>query len=147
MYLRGSRGFTLVQMMIAVLLLGIALSGSIAGARLLVGQSAMRAVATEMRAQLVYARAIAISRRENIELTLEPGGHLRLADSKDSVIRRIRLIGDHGSRLDSVLLRPKTLRFNPRGQAAAGSVYLFGSGGGVRLVVNFLGRVREERLP
>jgi hypothetical protein len=46
--------------------------------------------------------------------------------------------------LDSIRLRPATLRFNARGQAAPGSVYLYRRDRGVRLVSNFLGRIRQE---
>ncbi len=145
--LRASHGFTLLQLMIAVLLSGIALTGSIAGARSLVQASALGAAATVVRGQLVYARAIAVARREKVGLTLEAGGDLAVTDSRDSVVRRVPLLRGRDSHLDSVRLRPAVLRFNSRGQAAPGSVYLYGRRGGIRMVVNFLGRVREERLP
>ncbi len=127
--------------------MGIVLAGSVAGARSLVQDSALGSAATAVRGQLAYARAVAIARRERISLALEAGGGLAVTDSRDSVVRRVPLLSGRGSYLDSVRLRPAVLRFNSRGQAAPASVYLHGPGGGIRIVVNFLGRVREERLP
>jgi hypothetical protein len=71
---------------------------------------------------------------------------LGLLDPRDTVLARIRIAGDGLLALDSVRLRPSTLRFNPRGQAAPGSLYLYRGRRGVRLVSNFLGRVRREEL-
>ncbi|MFW6193741.1 MAG: hypothetical protein ACOC83_09675, partial [Gemmatimonadota bacterium] len=47
--------------------------------------------------------------------------------------------------LDSARLRPSVLRFNARGQASPGSLYLYRKRRGVRVVSNFIGRVRVER--
>lgn len=147
MLLRGTHGFTLLQLLIALLVAGLAGAGSVSAARSLVRVSAVSTAARAVRAQLAYARAVAIARREKISIEIEPAGDLAIADSRDSVIRRLPLLGARDSHLDSVRLRPTVLRFNSRGQAAPGSVYLHGPGGGIRLVVNFLGRVREEKLP
>jgi hypothetical protein len=133
--------------MIAILLLGLALTGSVSGARSLAQDTALKAGANVVRGHLSYARVIAIARRENVRLTLAPGGDLLLTDSRDSVVRRTRLLGEESFHLDSVRLRPAVLRFNSRGQAAPASVYLHGRRGSIRLVVNFVGRVREEKLP
>lgn len=140
-------GFTLLRLVVAIALLGIAVTGSISGVRSLAGSAELAGAARVVRGHLVYARTVAISRREVVKLTLTPAGELLLRDSRDSVVRRTPLLGADGFRLDSASLRPTALRFNARGQAAPGSVYLHGGRAGVRLVMNFVGRVREERLP
>lgn len=139
-------GFTLLRLLVAIALLAIAGTGAISGVRTLVGSAELAAAARGVRGHLVYARTAAISRREVVKLTLTPAGELILLDSRDSVVRRTPLLGADGFRLDSASLQPTTLRFNARGQAAPGSVYLHGRRAGVRLVMNFLGRVREEKL-
>lgn len=140
-------GTTLFQLLVAMALLGIALTGSISGVRSLARSAELAGASRLVRAHLAYARTVAIARREVVELMLTPSGELLLLDSRDSVVRRTPLLGADGFRLDSASLRPTTLRFNARGQAAPGSVFLHGGGSGVRLVMNFVGRIREEKLP
>lgn len=139
-------GTTLLQLLVAMALLGIALTGSISGVRSLARSAELAGASRLVRAHLAYARTVAIARRELVELTLTPSGELLLVDSQDSVVRRTPLLGADGFHLDSASLRPTALRFNARGQAAPGSVFLHGGRSGVRLVMNFVGRVREEKL-
>lgn len=144
---RFDGGATLLQLVVAMALLGIALAGSISGVRSLARSAELAGASRVVRAHLAYARTVAIARRELVELTLTPSGELLLVDSRDSVVRRTPLLGADGFRLDSASLRPTTLRFNARGQAAPGSVFLHGGPSSVRLVINFVGRIREEKLP
>jgi hypothetical protein len=142
----SSAGFTLLRLLVAIALLGMVLTASISGARSLAGSAELAGASRVVRGHLVYARTVAIARREVVGLTLTPTGELLLVDSRDSVVRRTPLLGVDGFRLDSASLRPTVLRFNARGQAAPGSVYLHVGGSGVRLVMNFVGRIREEKL-
>jgi len=141
------QGFTLVRTLMAIIVLGTAATLSVSGLRAFTARAELVGAARVVRGQIGYARALAAARRERVGLELTPGGELILVDSRDSVLRRTRLLGSDGFRLDSARIRPAALRFNPRGQAAAGSVYLHKGNAGLRLVVNFVGRVREERLP
>lgn len=144
----GTRGgFTLLRLLTAMLVTGLALAGSVSGFRSMAIGAQLTGAARTVRAHFGYARAVAIARRTTVALTLGPAGELLLLDPGDSVIRRAPLLGTAGYRLDSVRIRPTVIRFNPRGQAAAGSIYLYKGQRGARLVVNFVGRVREERLP
>jgi Tfp pilus assembly protein FimT len=142
----SNAGFTLLRLLVAISLLGMALTGSISGVRSLAGSAELAGASRVVRGHLVYARTVAIARREVVELSLTSAGALLLVDARDSVVRRTPLLGVDGFHLDSASFRPTTLRFNARGQAAPGSVYLHGGGSGVRLVMNFVGRVREEKL-
>jgi hypothetical protein len=57
---------------------------------------------------------------------------------------RLALAGPDALPVDSLRVRPATLRFNARGQAAPGSVYLYRGRRSIRIVCNFLGRLRIE---
>lgn len=140
-------GFTLLELMIVL---------SIASLLFVVAGGALRtyreavlldAAARAVRVHMGRARATAVGRREVVRLRLSPDADLWLLDSGGSVLSTVPL-GSGGPFVpDSVRLRPSTLRFNPRGQAAPSSIYLYRGKRGVRLVSNFLGRVREERFP
>ena len=146
MQLRSPAGFTLVHLLLAIGLLGLVLAGSFSGMRALATSAEITGAARVVRGHLVYARTLAIALREVVELTLTPVGELLLVDSRDSVVRKTPLVGANGFRLDSASLRPSALRFNARGQAAPGSIYLYGERAGVRLVLNFIGRIRVEKI-
>lgn len=84
-----------------------------------------------------------MSRRETVRFR-KIGDQLVLQASDGSTLKSIALSGADRLPVDSVLLRPATFRFNARGQAAPGSVYLFRGDRSVRIVCNFLGRLRVE---
>lgn len=142
------RGFTLPQLLIVLALLGIAAGVAIpAGGRAIDAFSLQRS-ADLARGHLHRARLLAVARRETVRVRAGPDATLLLEDREGSLLGATGLEADL-LRLDSVRLRPATLRFNARGQAAPGSVYLYRGKRGVRVVVNFLGRVRREtfRIP
>ena len=140
-------GITLVHLLTGIALMGLVLAGSLSGVLSLTRAVSLTAAAQAVRGDLAYARTVAVARRERIELTLTPDGDLVTLDSRDSVVHRTRLLGADALRLDSIRLRPSTLRFNSRGQAAPGSVYLHSGERNLRLVLSFVGRIREERSP
>jgi len=75
---------------------------------------------------------------------LATGGVLETVDRDGAVVDRTRLL-DSPLGVDSARLRPSVMRFNARGQAAPGSLYLYRGRRVVRIVCNFLGRLRVER--
>lgn len=79
-----------------------------------------------------------------MRVRLDPGGSLVALDARGRIVAATPLRDAGLLGVDSVRLRPATLRFNARGQAGPGSLYLYRGGRGVRLVVNFIGRVRRE---
>ncbi len=138
-------GFTLLELMITLAIAGLLIL--IAGGALRAYREAVSldAATRAVRVHLGLARATAVGRREVVRLRLSPDADLWLLDSAGGVLSTVPL-GTGGAFVpDSVRLRPSTLRFNPRGQAAPASIYLYRGKRGVRLVSNFLGRVREER--
>lgn len=141
---RSPAGLTLVELLIAL---------SVAALLVMLGSAALHGMrdavaldraAAAVRGTLAGARSLAIRERATVRLRLSGRGELVLFGPDDEVLRSLPLTGGT-VRVDSVDLRPPTLRFNSRGQAAPGSVYLYRGERGVRIVSNFLGRLREER--
>lgn len=138
-----SRGFTLPEMMIVLTIVSTLLALGWSGARQFREASALQAAARRAAAQLSMARRLAVSRRERIRFRTVDGD-LALIDDEDRPLLRVPIGGPDGLPVDSVDVRPATLRFNNRGQAAPGSVYLYRGGRSIRIVCNFLGRLRIE---
>ncbi len=139
-------GFTLVELLVVLALIGVVAATS-AGALWDVRRHAgLEAAVRSGRAALVRARMEAVFRGGTVRVRRERRGppELVLRDGLERPIARFVLGPRSGAGLDSAVLRRSTLSFNGRGQAAPGSLYLYQGGRGVRLVVNFIGRVRRE---
>lgn len=140
----GRAGATLLELLVALALLGLALGAGAEGLRRHRDAVALDRAAASARARLAQARMLGVARRGVVTLRVTAGGALELRDPDGEVAGVTPLVGGTFG-LDSARLRPSVLRFNSRGQAAPGSLYLYREGRGVRLVSNFLGRVRTER--
>ncbi|MFQ5890058.1 MAG: GspH/FimT family pseudopilin [Gemmatimonadota bacterium] len=137
-------GGGLLELLIVLGILGIAIGAGVQGYRRYAAAAALDGAADLVRSHLGLARMVAVARRETMRVRASPLGDLLLLDPRDSVVA-VAPVGRGGPlALDSLRVRPATLRFNARGQAAPGSVYLYRGRRGVRLVSNFLGRVRRE---
>lgn len=141
---RRRAGFSLLELLLVLLLVGTTWSVSYVAYRAYRRATVLRASRGAVVAFLARARLAAVSRREVLRLRIGPDGDLTLRAPDGELLDRLPLTtGDLA--LDSVRLAPRTLRFNPRGQGAPGSAYLFAGERGVRVVCNFLGRLRVER--
>lgn len=138
-----ARGFTLPELLIALTLAATLLATGWGGFRSFRDAAGLRAAARQVVAQLTLARRLAVNRREIVRFRAEPG-EAALRDADGRVLARLALSGVDRLPVDSIRVRPATLRFNPRGQAAPGSVYLYRGRRSIRIVCNFLGRVRVE---
>jgi prepilin-type N-terminal cleavage/methylation domain-containing protein len=138
-------GYTLVELLIGLVLLGTILSLGWSGLRAVRDAAALEGAARSVTRQLMLGRSLAIARRAPIRLRAGPSD-LGLY-SVDGTRLASLSIGPAGELpVDSVDVRPATIRFNARGHAGAGSIYLWKGRRGVRLVCNFLGRVRRETI-
>jgi hypothetical protein len=72
------------------------------------------------------------------------GRPFELIDPSGRRLARVPVGPGSDLQMDSIRVRPPTLRFNSRGQAAPGSIYLYLGVRTVRIVSNFLGRLRVE---
>lgn len=136
-------GFTLVELLIALTVVGTLLTLSWTGLRTFREASALRGAARQVVAELSLARRMAVNRRETIRFAAA-GDDLALKGEDGGVLVRLALAGPDALPVDSLRVRPATLRFNARGQAAPGSVYLYRGRRSIRIVCNFLGRLRVE---
>ena len=137
-------GFTLLELAIVAALTGLLTTLAISGFRSFADSAAITSAARAVREHVTHARSSAIYRRERIRLRQSPAADLTLLDDRDSVLASLSLATTGPFAIDSVRLRPPTLRFNSRGQAAPGSIYIYRAGRGARVIVNFLGRVRVQ---
>ncbi|MDX1577442.1 MAG: prepilin-type N-terminal cleavage/methylation domain-containing protein [Gemmatimonadota bacterium] len=138
---RRAGGFTLMELVIAlaVLLTGLAITAPWS----LMDKLALARAARLAESHLVRARLHAVARHARTSVGVN-GQALELRDAGGTLLSRIDLGGASLARLDSVRVRPSTLRFNARGQGSAGSVYLYRGRRGIRVVSNFVGRVRRS---
>lgn len=136
-------GFTLPEMLIVLAVTSIVLATGWTGTRTFRETSALRAAARQVVAELSLARRLALGRREIVRLAVSAGA-LALTGEDGTVLGRLDLDGPDALGVDSLRVRPATLRFNARGQAAPGSVYLYRGRRSIRIVCNFLGRLRVE---
>lgn len=140
-------GFTLLELTVVVAIVGLLVVASFEGFRSLTDSTAITGATRAVHQHVVRARSAAVYRRERVRLRLDGFSELTIRDGQDSVLHSLSLAKSGPFGIDSVRLRPATLRFNPRGQAAPGSIYLYRSKRGARVIVNFLGRVRVQRFP
>lgn len=138
-----ARGFTLPEMLIVLTIAATAFTLGWTGLRGFREASALRAAARQVTAELTLARRLAVNRRETVRFSAS-SGDLALTGEDGAVLARLALAGPDALPVDSLRVRPATLRFNPRGQAAPGSVYLYRGRRSIRIVCNFLGRLRIE---
>ena len=140
-----ANGFTLLEMLVVLALVGIALGVALPAITELRDARSLLAATQVVTHQLGLARRSAVIGRETVRFR-RSADRLILETSSGEVRSFILLNGADRLPVDSVQLRPSTFRFNARGQAAPGSVYLFRGSRSVRIVCNFLGRIRVERV-
>jgi prepilin-type N-terminal cleavage/methylation domain-containing protein len=139
-------GYTLVELLIGLVLLSTIFALGWSGLRRARDAAALEGAARSVMRQLTLGRNLAVARRETVRLRAGPTG-IGLYAADGSRLSGLD-IGPGGELpVDSVDVRPSTIRFNARGHAGAGSIYLWKGSHGIRLVCNFLGRVRREPVP
>lgn len=137
----GRSGFSLVEVAVALAIAGLAATLIISSEPL--DRFSLTRAARVAESQLTLARLHAMATHAPTAVTLA-GTQLEVSRRGGSLLSRVD-VGRHAfGRLDSVRLRPSTLRFNARGHGSAGSVYLYRGERGIRLVSNFVGQVRAE---
>lgn len=141
----GTAGATLSELAVALALVAVAAAMAIPAFDVLDRVSLARS-ADLAQGHLARARLTALARRGRVEVRLGRPGQLVLQDAAGSRIADVDVAGEGLLRLDSIRVRPAVIRFNARGQGSAGSLYLYRGNRGVRVVSNFLGRTRRQRM-
>ena len=136
-------GTTLLEVVCAIALLSILASLSIPVVRSL-DAWAVNAAARITERHLMTVRLRAAADRRLYRIRATPGGNLETLDNTGRVVGRLELAGPTARLVDSLRVRPRTIRYNPRGHGSAGSIYLYRNGRGVRLISNFVGRIRRH---
>jgi hypothetical protein len=93
---------------------------------------------------LARTRLAALARRDKMEVRLGRADRLVTRDRKGLTLFSVDVQGDGLLRLDSIRIRPAVIRYNARGHGSPGSLYLYRGRRGVRVVSNFVGRVRRR---
>ena len=138
-------GYSLVELLIGLVLLSTIFALGWSGLRHARDAAALEGAARAVSRQLMLGRRIAVSRREPIRLRAGPSD-LGLFSVDGTRLASLAIGPDGDLPVDSVDVRPSTIRINARGHAGAGSIYLWKGRRGIRLVCNFLGRVRREAI-
>lgn len=137
-------GVTLPELLISLTVFGTLVALGASGMRNLRDATTMRAATWSVRNHLALARSLAVARREKVGIRLDAAGDLVLLSPAGTRLAVAAVGPTADVAVDSVRIRPRTFRFNARGQAAPGSVYLYLGDRVVRVVSNFLGRLRIE---
>jgi len=137
-------GLTLPEMLIALTVVSAMAAVGYGAVRDLREGTLLRATARTVRGHLAFARSQAVARRETLRVRLDDSGDLVVLTASGERLASATIGRGAEIAVDSIRLRPGTLRFNARGQAAPGSVSLYRGDRTVRIVSNFLGRLRTE---
>jgi len=139
----GRDGTTLVELSVAAALLGILFALAIPATSVLDEWSLARA-ARLAEGTLTRARLTAIAHRRPLLVRARPGGVLETVDRAGTVLARLDLSASGIRAIDSLRVRPAAVRYNARGHGSAGSIYLYRGRRGIRVVSNFIGRLRRH---
>lgn len=142
---RRATGATLSEVSVALAVLAVSVTAAVPAFDVVDRVSLARS-AEIARGHLARARLTALARRARVEVRLGRSNRLLLLDAGGNRIAEADVGGDGLLALDSLRIRPTSIRYNARGQGSPGSLYLYRGDRGVRLVSNFLGRVRKQRL-
>ncbi|MFV1988238.1 MAG: Tfp pilus assembly protein FimT/FimU [Gemmatimonadota bacterium] len=140
---RRAAGFTLVEVSIVVGLIGILLVSALPVGRALDRWSLSRG-ATIVERHLAGVRLRAVAHRERLRVRVISPGTLVTLDDAGLVVDRRVLAGPGNHLLDSIRIRPATIGYNSRGHGSAGSLYLYRADRGIRVISNFVGRIRRH---
>lgn len=140
---RRPSGHSLIEITIALVVISVVAAIALP-ATSAVDRWALTRAARLTERQLANARILAVARRDRIRLRVVGGGTLESLDGAGTIVDRRVLAGGRPGLVDSVTIRPASIRFNPRGHGAAGSIYLYRNGRGIRVISNFVGRIRRH---
>jgi general secretion pathway protein H len=121
---RSSRGFSLVELLIVILLAGVILAISVPEIQRSLGSSRLRTSAVQLASELNYARTISVSRNSIYRVQLHNGNRtFQIVDPQDPENPpRIRKRLERGIAFSALPASP--VQFFPRGHAREGRIEL-----------------------
>jgi general secretion pathway protein H len=142
----GESGFTLAEMIVVLVVLGLALAVALPLGRRSAETAGMEKAAVEIAAHLRNARTRAISRNEEVTVTFDLEGQLVKADgSRASVIipadAQLELIAAR----EEVTGRHAAIRFYPDGSSTGGTIRLHDGNRSIRIRISWLTGLIERR--
>jgi len=156
----GVLGFTLLEVVITLTLLGILLAIVTLQLSPLLSQTALREATRQMVANLQYVRMKAVSQNRRLRVTFRPVIEDYIVDKDEEGVWQRQLLASHSAEAvaDATIPLPRGVRiaavnsggdiiFLPRGAVDGGISITLGTANGPdtrRVVVNLAGRVRVE---
>jgi type IV fimbrial biogenesis protein FimT len=155
-----SHGFSLLEVIITLTLLGILLAIATLQLPGLLSQTSLRNATRQMVANLQYVRMKAISQNRRLRVTFRPVTEDYVVDKDEDGVWQRQLLASHSAEAvaDATIQLPRGVRiaavnsggdviFLPRGAVDGGISIILGTLSGPdtrRVVVNLAGRVRVE---
>lgn len=146
----NQRGFTLIEVMIVIVIIGVMASVAIPAFSDWRHKQAVRSASQSLMAHLKQARVAAISENRSVSLTFASGSFTYDADisgtcgaCKNQTVSYSQFSGGLSiTRSDNTLI-PTTKTFSSRGTSSSTTLYLCSSDQQKRVVINVIGRAYE----
>ncbi len=142
---KGQRGFSLMELMIVIIVIGILAAIGVPAFSSWKQQQAVNNATASLLAHLKQARNLAVAENRSVKITFSSTAYTFDADTtgscgpcKDNVI-------SYSQFSDSLSISPMTTRtFSSRGTANPGTMTLSASGNSEAITVNIIGRARLQ---
>lgn len=138
---QGEHGFTLLELLMVVAILGIALAIALPAVASWQRQQAVRSAASMLLSHLKQARSLAVSENRQVRITFTSQGYVFDADTTGSCTRCRNQSIDLTQFDPAISLSPTTTRtFTSRGTVNFGSITLDVHGTQRKITLNAIGR-------
>jgi type II secretion system protein H len=140
-YCRGQRGFSLVEMMIVVIIIGVLATIGIPAFSSWKDKQAVSNAASSLLAHLKQARNLAIAENRSVRITFSSTAYIFDADTTGNCGPCRNNVISYSQFSDNLSISPTTTRtFTSRGTANSGTITLTASGKSKSIVMNVIGR-------
>jgi prepilin-type N-terminal cleavage/methylation domain-containing protein len=148
-YCKEQRGFSLLEMMIVVIIIGVLTAIGMPAYSSWKQQQAVSNAASSLLAHLKQARSLAVAENRSVRITFSPTAYTFDADTTTPPASpcgpcRKNIIG-YSQFSDKLSISPTTIRtFTSRGTANSGTMTLLASGNEKKITINVIGRAYQQ---